>query len=381
MAQVSKGLLARLQQQRRKFEPSGILIDNKNLTRLRFRILPCSTEGLGAQYISFYSKDLKRGTSSPASWDLDCPVEDYINHLNLTLSSSAARERIERAVQRVSEHWLPVIDRAEEGSPGAPNVRILRAKKSVYAQVVAWFCGEDDDQGSDDLTHPTEGRDLIVKKTGSGLETKWTLDKCDRSSISADSEMSKAWLRLAKDFDVRSKFFPVDADVLAQMYSALTDGDDIPERYLEGISKVVKGGEYFSSIVKPQDDDDVEEMAPAPERVVVAASSDLTGKRVTFDDSGTEIHGEVAGPDTDDDADGKDMWLVRADDDDSGSHYSIPRSLLTIVETYSEEVEVAQEAPPAPKKKAVAEAPASKPEMPRKPEKASSAIKDRMRRK
>lgn len=397
MATVDPALRERLLAQKKRMQGGGMLISNKGFTKMRLRVLPPREGELpGAEYISFYSKSLNKGTTSPASFGFNCPVSDALARINLD-DDKGQKDYAKDFVRRSTEYWLPIIDRTDEGTPDNPRLRVLRAKKTVYQPIVDWMVEGGDDEKGDDVTHPKEGKDLVVRRTGSGLDTEWKVDKLDKAPISADKAMAKAWTELSQRFDVKSQFFPIDRAVLEDMYKGLT-GESIPDSYEADLEQAIAG--QAAVAVEHDDADESEETdVPAAAQDVEVEEGDLTGKTVTFDNDGTEMTGTVVEKDADEEGN----WLVVEEGGDPNQPWSIPTDALTVVEAEADEEAEPEEAPEPPKPakrtlpsktttppkaapKATAKpAPAS---MPRKPgaskapagKAASATIKDKMRK-
>jgi hypothetical protein len=399
MAKISEALRARLLGQKKAMDKGGVLIRNKGFTRARLRILPPREGELpGVEYINFYAKSLKKGTTSPASFGVPCPVMDALNRI-YNECGKEDREAAAEFIRRDKLYWIAVVDREDEGTPENPNVRILQAKRTVYQQIVDWML--DPDVG-EDITHPKEGRDVVVRREGSGFEdTKWSIVKDnDRSPISEDPAMSRAWVDLASRFDVRTKFFAIDLDVLAAMYDGLT-GERIPEHYLPAIQELIERGAASTEAPEAEHDEDDHDEVPATEETEAepaAAAESATpegdgwvGTRVTFQNEGKAVAGVVVGVDTDKDQEGN--LLIHEDGEDPNTPWSVPPGLCKV-----EAPEPPQQAPAAaPKAKrlgkpaaaakpaatAPAKAPAAKapakpaaaPSVPRKPAPGGAAAK------
>lgn len=328
VVKISDSLRARLIGQRREMDKGGMLIKNKGFTRGRFRILPLRDGELpGVEYINFYSKLLKKGTTSPASFGVPCPVMDALNTIYRE-GSKDDKDAAQEFVRRETQYWIAVIDREDEGTPETPNVRILQAKKTIYQQIVDWLIDED---VGEDITDPKEGRDIVVRREGTGFDdTKWSVVKAtDTSPISEDPRMARAWIDLAARFDVRRKFYAIDLEVLTKMYDTLT-GESIPEHYLPAINDLIAHG--TDAIDNGGDSEESEETVetaeestdePVEEAAAEAPEGDgWIGTRVTFDSDGTTVAGEVVGIDKDKGSEGN--LLIHEDGTDPKENWSVP---------------------------------------------------------
>jgi hypothetical protein len=321
MAQVSDKLRKQLLDQKKEMGSTGMLIANKDWTKGRVRLLPCGDEIPGHRVISYYCESLagdRKGTTSPATFGLACPIEDAFARLKS--EDKDVRDRAYEMVRKTTEYWVPVVVRGEEGTVDAPNIRIFPMKKSVYAKVQAFMTDED---VGEDITHPTEGRDLLIKKQGQQKSTEWMVDKLDPVPLHKDKAMRAAIIEAGKALDVRQHFFGVDYDVLGKIYEALT-GEEMPKKYRDAGAKTAAA----KPKAKPADDDDdtavdsseAEEAAETPEIV--------EGSRVSFTDADDNtIEGEVMAV--------EDETATVKDDD--GGEWEVEVGSLTLVEAEAEE--------------------------------------------
>lgn len=367
MAKVSDALRERLLAQKKSMQRGGMLIRNKDITRMRLRILPPQEGELpGVENTSFYSKTLNKGSTSTMCWGVPDPVSDALDNIYRS-GSKDDKETAKTFCRRTVEYWVPVIDRSDEGTPQSPRLRILASKHGVYQRITDWMLDESD---GEDITDPVEGRDVIIKRKGVGLETEWSVDKADRSPISDDEELANAWVELAGGFDVRTRFYIPKFDVLEAMYKGLT-GERIPATYATPIKELIATLEAGGHVDPDADvDAEAEEVETVETTEAVATEEttettaeatddgDLTGQLVQFTNDGAEVQGTVLGPDADEEG----LWLVAEDGGDPNEPWSIPVGMLTVIEIVEEETTVAEEvAAPAPKKKTITAAPKAEP--------------------
>lgn len=229
---VSAALRERLLGQKSKMS-SGVIIDNKKLTKARLRILPVQEDEVpGREYISFYCESLDgdtKGTTSPAAFGFSCPILDAIDRIRMT-GDKEDKEFAWNFVSVNREYWMGVIDRAMPGTAQKPNVRIFKAKKRLYEQIIDYMIDEDD---GEDITDPKTGRDIRVRRKGAGKTTEWTMKFLDAEPLSDDAEFSEVVQALAASLNVGGYFFAVDWDILEAIYRGLTGEDSIPEEYNE----------------------------------------------------------------------------------------------------------------------------------------------------
>ena len=336
MSKVSQDLRERLLRQRESMNSGGsrnnLLIDNKTITEkgIRIRMLPVLREGasLAEEFRSYYCRELNTGTTSPMCFGLPDPIEEALKSIYLS-GSNAKREHARDFINQQREFWMPVVVRGDEGTATAPNIRIFRCKASIYNSIVDWMMDDD----LDDMTDPLEGRDLKVKKTGQGIETRWSVDRLDRAPLSEDKAMVDALMEAAAGFDVREHFYRYNLDTVESIYEGLT-GDVLSESHRAALS----GDPRPQPVEEPQPSRKATVSAEldsllSEEGEETAAPSDSpfqSGDRVQFtDDEGTVIVGMVLGVDDED----PDNLLVGEDGGDPDEPWSIPVSDLEKAQT------------------------------------------------
>ena len=230
-APISEALKGKLRNQKKSMD-SDLIIDNKNLTKIRIRLLPTGDEVPGKEYLSFYSDHLKKGSPSPVNFGIECLV---LNEL-YRIRNAGTKEQRDFAKSFVSiqrEYWLGCIDQASPGTANAVEAHILRGKRTVYEEIMTFMA---DDEEGENITDPHEGRDVRVAKEGAGKDnTKWTCKVLDRSPVSEDAAYVEAFKAVAANFNPVSHFYKVDLDNYAELYTGLT-GNPIPVDYLERLN-------------------------------------------------------------------------------------------------------------------------------------------------
>jgi hypothetical protein len=336
MAKVSQALMDKLKGQVAGMK-GGVVIDNRSLTKMRCRLLPCFEELPGVEYVSLYYVPGKKSTTSPKTYGLPDPVVDLMDEARRE-KSKEEMEAINKVVRIQREYWCPVIDRANPGTPENPNVRVLRCKpKYVYQPIVDYMIDEDD---GEDITDPVEGRDLRVKKEGKELNTEWSVKFLDKSPLHDDEEMVKALVEAAKTFDVRRYFFAVDKDLIQQIYMHLT-GESVPEKYMVAFDEIPKLGTKSADEDDESDPDD----QPAAE---TAEDDDSTPAAETSEDEGVELEkgtlvkfvyedneviGEVQKTGVDDEGDNvADVIVANVDGVEDGTIFTVGIDVLEVVE-------------------------------------------------
>lgn len=398
MAKVNAKLRDKLLGQKKQMGKQRTVIDNRDFEKIRFRLLPIQGDELpGVPYYSFYcpslptedenGNKLPKGPTSPKTFGLECLVWNALDDIYQN-GTDEDKEFAKKFVSRSTEYWLGGIDRSDEGTVGSPRFHILRGKQSVYSKVVDWLVDED---VGEDITHPSEGRDLLIKKVKTGqrnTDVEWKTEKLDPSPIHHDKAFAEAIVDAAEKFDVTRYFYGVHIAQYERIYEGLT-GDSLPEDYKQDLLEAMEArrGGTTSDSDDAKDDGGADEDSGSDETDDAEGEEDWVGKRVEFDDDDgkNKMQGEVVGLD---DAEGYEgNLLVKADGDgDDDDPYSLPPDEVDVLEDEEAEPEPEPEPEAEPKQtrrrrssgkkddgKAKAKAKDEKP-------KASSRIRDRMRK-
>jgi hypothetical protein len=230
---VSETLREKLRTQKRGMNQSR-LIDNKSFTKMRMRVLPRAggTEVPGVPYVSFYGPTLgeDKSTTSPEAFGVACPVLEAYQHIMLT-GDDEQKQFLKDNCRITREYWMAVVDQDDPGTPDAPNIKIHRAKKTAYSEIVDLLLDEDDGY---DITDLKMGCDIRIRKEGSGLDTEWKVRTLDAGPVSDDAEYIENLKAACKNFDPMKYFYRINLAVLQNLYEVLT-GESIPEERLEEI--------------------------------------------------------------------------------------------------------------------------------------------------
>lgn len=381
---VSKALRDRLLGQK-KGMGSGAIINNKNFTKGRFRLIPVGDDQVpGVEYITLYCDGIgKKGSTSPRAFGLACPICDYRDQVQRQ-GDKEEKEHLRNSITIQTEYWMGVFDREDMGTSDNPKIRVLRGKRTVYEAIIGYMVDEDD---GEDITDPTAGRDVRIRKEGSGTDTKWTVKFLDREPIMDDDDENEAYAAAALGFDPASSFYEVDWEIISAMYEHIT-GEEVPDHYLE--QKPSKTGKKSAPAAsaddegdegepgedeteaEPEAEPDGEEEATEPAEGETAVVVDET--IVEFDDGeGEMIKGVVVKvyTDADDDA----VYDVQTGDDPENDTWTVyPGDVTVVEEAEPEPVEPTKKpAKKTSKKKTSKKKPTGK-----KTGKATGSIKDRL---
>jgi len=315
MAKISEALRKKLLNQKKEMGSKGAIIAKKEWTKGRVRLLPCQDELPGRRVVSYYCESLQRdrkGTVSPETFGMLCPVAEAFKELWKD-EDKETRDRARETVRTSVEYFVPCVVRGSEGTPEAPNIQIFPFGKRAYERIQDFVL--DEDVPDPDITHPTEGRDLLVKKQGQKLETVWTVDKLDPSPLHKDKAMRAALLAAAEKFDVDEHIGAIDWDVLAEMYEALL-GKKMPSSYRT--SKKAKPAAKSHD----EDADGTDGESESAERSDESSDEIVKGSRVSFADADNNtIEGTVTALD--------DGTATVTDDEDG--EWEVEVTLLTLV--------------------------------------------------
>lgn len=341
MAKVSAATRERLLGQQQKMQRGGDIISNKGFKKMRLRLLPMAPGELpGVECMQFYSKPLGKGTTSPATFGLPCPVNDVLSKI-YSGTDKDAKDFAKEYCRRSTEYWVAVIDRDDPGEPAAPKVKVLQAKQTVYEQIVDYMI--DEDVGVD-ITHPKEGCDIIVSKSGEGLDTKWKVVKTEQGPISKDKAFQAAVVEIAETYKVAAKMYAPKLDALTEIYEGLTGESEFPDGYEEMVAALESGdlpllaedesaAEEWEDPEEEVDEVDEEELEEEADEEAEDSWIDCV---VSFeDDDGNEVVGTVT--DEAEDEAGDLILSVVEDDGDENDPWQPYAEDCTVVEDEEEE--------------------------------------------
>lgn len=250
---ISDLMRQRLTQQKASLSESSV-ISMKAFLEGRFRCLPmpAADPTPGTKYLGLYCKPLKKGTTSPMAYGKPCPILDLLAEKRQG-ATKEEKQAMSQIVNANVEYWMPVVDRTDVGSVASPKIKLLPCKKTPYKQIVEYMLA---DASGEDITDPDAGRDFLYKKTGTGLDTEYSVVKFyDASPIHDDPELQAATLKKYAELDVPSRFWPVDWEVLGQMYQLLSDGAPMPPEYK---------AQFDVQSAAPDEEDDLGDILPDP---------------------------------------------------------------------------------------------------------------------
>ena len=147
-------------------------------TTMRIRVLPPwgkSAEGFfyytAALHYGFSIGGRNRALGCPESIDKGpCPVCKFIGRLK---NGTGDYEKLLQSIRQNRRYWVNVVDRAEPD-----KIRILGTNKK-FIEAVLDAC---DDPDIGDVTDPSTGYDVILKRTGKGFNTRYSYRIASKST-------------------------------------------------------------------------------------------------------------------------------------------------------------------------------------------------------
>jgi hypothetical protein len=135
-----------------------------------------------------------------------CPIDRLVS--KLSVGDSHQQARAERMAAK-SEFMMNVIPIAEGNPPVKlePTVKLYRAPRSVLMELISFYT--DGEYG--DFTDPKEGYDVLIRRTGQMLNTKYTV----RIAKSPSRVPLKEWKSLLINLD--KKFEPKPASEIVKL--------------------------------------------------------------------------------------------------------------------------------------------------------------------
>ncbi len=168
------------------------LKDGANVVRV---LPPWSDECVPYKQAAFhYGVVQKRALACPKKMHgNDCPICDEVDRLFAT-----GDKRDEEEARQFMSKWrvfYNVIDRSDE----AAGVQVLGVGNSIHERVTSFFA--DPDYG--DISNIDDGTDVVIDKTGSGFNTRYTTS-CKRNAtpLSDHDDDIDEWLDSLVDLDV-----------------------------------------------------------------------------------------------------------------------------------------------------------------------------------
>jgi hypothetical protein len=395
MAKISEEFRQKMLGRKKSLTRKGVVIDKKDWTKGRLRLMPSHGNDPAQEFKSFYIKEMKKSVTAPCTFGVEDPLWDFLDQIYQT-GEKADKDHAKDYCNRSTEYWTPCIVRGDEGTASNPNVRIFRLPYKAYQYIVDLMSDED---YAEDITDADEGRDILLKKEGKGVNTEWKPDKMDPEPIVEDEDLYEALVELSHKFDPSSHFFQFDLEDYVAAYEGLTN-EEIPEECMEALQELADNGAPDVPASEEEEDEEEAEEEEGEEVEEEEGEEDADSELledppegiefgvtvVSFtaedeDENEVEAEGVVQSWGVDPDNEGEFLLVVLGEDDDPEDPWMLDVDDVEIVEVEEEEEpdeeEEPEEAEPAVRrgkkkaskktasKKAPAKAPAKA--MPRRP--------------
>lgn len=335
----------------RKTLGGGLIVSMKTWQSGLIRFLPLKDPDNvpypGVAKTNVYSPSLKKGTTSPKTFGLPCPITDALTEAK-GKASKEVKESLRNIANISSDQMCGVILRSEQQTVASPNIRVLPCKRTPYGQLVDLMSNPDI---GIDVTHADEGKDAYLQASGSGMDREYTiLSWQDAGPLHEDPEVQQAILDAWVAFDLDEWVQNAECDwaVLTEVYKALTGKLAIPAKY-DASKKYAMGQKAGKTGVAKPSPKVVPVEDPADESVVVdegdagAEAGIDTGEggdageapvfmvgetMVSFENgNGDTVMGIISGEKVDDDND--QIYVVT---DGDGTEWDVYTASLTVVE-------------------------------------------------
>lgn len=100
-----------------------------------------------------------------------CPIKDFVDALFKT--GDKDDEKLAKRMRATTRYYFNIIDRSlEEGDEGYGEVMVFGCGASIFTDVLGLIV--DPDYG--DITDPENGYDIIITRTGTGLDTEYKVN-------------------------------------------------------------------------------------------------------------------------------------------------------------------------------------------------------------
>lgn len=222
MAEISAARRKKLLRRKKKLKESsgkGAFIFPKPNETIRFRPLPVpEDEEFGMEVIQFYLGQEIKGVISPKSVGEPCAL--YEKWLELKDSEDEDDKSLASKLSPKKKYIVPVIrkkDKAGLEVDKSTGVRMILLAGGAYQQMVDLFL--DPEQG--DFTHPREGYDIKLTRTGAGqFDTKYSTIPCKpsktpqeyRTIINLKEMLQKALPTYKETKEILNRFLGLDED-------------------------------------------------------------------------------------------------------------------------------------------------------------------------
>jgi hypothetical protein len=190
ISSTGSGLSARDKMMKRKKDlesrgsGGGLIFPKEGTTRLRI-LSPGDDEELGIEIIQFYLGPDLGGAISPATFDEPCPFME--KYKELKESSDEDDKALAKLLVPKTRYILGGVgykdDKGKEIDPDRVKKGFL-VPRSVYQDVIDLYL-DSDEWG--DMTHPTEGYDIKINRSGKGKnDTSYSVSPCQKKPLARE---------------------------------------------------------------------------------------------------------------------------------------------------------------------------------------------------
>lgn len=229
----------------------------KNLTQAIIRLTPLlPDEQVGTKVVMYFINN-RSYICNEATHGKPGVIARTIRALS-RLDTDAAKELVKGLEDnRKSRFLTKIIVRGQE----ADGVKFFEMPRSIYDVIYEAF-----DKDGEDLSHPLEGRDIRISKTGSGLSTEYSARIKDASPLMPSKEERQAIRAQAQSMTIANEVAADEAAALEALQSV------IPPAIWAQIEGSVLDGLNIAGADKPKakpsaavvDEGEGDEPAPAP---------------------------------------------------------------------------------------------------------------------
>jgi hypothetical protein len=190
------------------------------------RVLPPTADGQTTPFVKTFQHFIELpGMTKKVSFN--CPRRMGNNPCPACAKAEELRKTGNPADYELAGKFLPrlrvycvVVDRSDEDA----GPKVLPIGKTIHEDLVDL---RNDPDGGGDFSHPEDGYDVIIKRTGTGqFDTEYKVTRAREESPMGTDEQMDEWLEMMPDM-VRHSLVPTAKDIRRQLLGAGADEDDL----------------------------------------------------------------------------------------------------------------------------------------------------------